>query len=69
MTASTNTQITNKTVKPFIKAHDFYPGFKLEEECFSNAVFKDLDETTPSSRKKKSSTKSDLEQGPKLASE
>lgn len=35
--------ITNKTVKPFIDAHDFYPGFKLEEECFSKAVIKDVD--------------------------
>ena len=35
--------ITNRTVKPFIKAHDFYPGFKLEEECFSKAVIKDVD--------------------------
>lgn len=35
--------ITNKTVKPFIKAHDFYPGFALEEECFSNAIIKDVD--------------------------
>ncbi len=41
--------ITNKTVKPFIDAHDFYPGFKLEEECFSKAVIKDVD---PKSRKK-----------------
>ncbi len=35
--------ITNKTVKPIIKAHDFYPGFKEEEECFSNAIIKDVD--------------------------
>ena len=32
--------ITNKTVKPFIDAHDFYPGFKLEEECFSKQSLK-----------------------------
>jgi len=31
-------------VKPFIKAHDFYPVFKLEEECFSRAVIKDVDQ-------------------------
>ncbi len=35
--------ITNKTVKPYIDAHDFYPGFKLEEECFSKAIIKDVD--------------------------
>jgi hypothetical protein len=36
--------------------HDFYPGFKLEEECFSKAIIRDLD----SNRKKKG--KSDLDQ-------
>ena len=35
--------ITNKSVKPFIKAVDLYPGFKLEEECFSKAIIKDVD--------------------------
>ena len=43
--------ITNKTVKPFIKPVDFFPGFKLEEECFSKAVIKDMDSK---SRKKES---------------
>lgn len=54
--SSTTTIITNQTVKPFIKAHDFYPGFKLEEECFSKAIIIDVER----SRKKKS--KSDLDQ-------
>jgi hypothetical protein len=48
--------ITNRTVKPFIQAHDFYPGFKLEEGCFSKAIIKDVDQK---SRFKK---KSDLDQ-------
>ena len=49
--------ITNKTVKPFIKVDfDFYPGFKLEEECFSKAVIKDIDAKTKK--------KSDLNQEP-----
>jgi hypothetical protein len=51
--------ITNRTVKPFIKAHDFYPGFKLGEQCFSKAIIKDMNETK--SRFKK---KSDLDQEP-----
>jgi hypothetical protein len=50
--------ITNRTVKPFVEAYDFYPGFKLEEECFSKAVIKDVDQK---SRFKK---KSDLDQEP-----
>jgi hypothetical protein len=57
-----NVAITNRTVKPFIKAHDFYPSFKLEEECFSNAMIKDIDE--PARTKKKS--KSEIEQGPRI---
>jgi hypothetical protein len=35
--------ITNKSVKPYIQMHDFYPGFKLEEACFSKAIIKDVD--------------------------
>jgi hypothetical protein len=50
--------ITNKTVKPFIKAHDFYPGFKLEEECFSKAIIKDVDQ------KSKFKKKSDIDEEP-----
>ena len=50
--------ITNRTVKPFIKAEDLYPGFKEEEKCFSSAIIKDMNE----SRKKKG--KSDLDQEP-----
>jgi len=52
--------ITNRTVKPFIKAVDLYPGFKLEEECFSKAIIKDIGQTTSKSRSKKS----DLDQEP-----
>lgn len=44
--------ITNKTVKPFIDAHDFYPGFKLEEECFSKAIIKDMDSNSKSKKTK-----------------
>jgi hypothetical protein len=51
--------ITNKTVKPFIKAVDLYPGFKLEEECFSKAIIKDVDQ------KSKFKKKSDLDQEPR----
>ena len=50
--------ITNRIVKPFIQAHDFYSGFKLEEECFSKAMIKEIDQ----SRFKKKSSKSDLDQ-------
>ncbi len=39
--------------------HDFYPGFKLEEACFSKAIIKDMNETK--SRFKK---KSDMGQEP-----
>jgi hypothetical protein len=56
-----STMITNRTVKPFIKAHDFYPGFKLEEECFSKAIISDIND--PRSRSKKKG-KSDLDQEP-----
>jgi hypothetical protein len=52
--------ITNRTVKPFIEMHDFYPGFKEEEKCFSSAIIKDMNESP--SRKKKG--KSDLDQEP-----
>lgn len=38
--------------------HDFYPGFKEEEKCFSSAIINDVDQNK--SRKKKS----DLEQEP-----
>ena len=48
--------ITNRTVKPFIKVVDLFPGFKLEEECFSKAIIKDVNE---SSRKKKSKSDND----------
>jgi hypothetical protein len=58
----TTAQITNRTVKPIIKATDFYPGFKMEEECFSNAIIKDVDQKT--TIRKKSNNKSELEQGP-----
>jgi len=51
--------ITNKIVKPFIKAVDLYPGFKLEEECFSKAIIKDVDQSKSKFRKK-----SDLDQEP-----
>jgi hypothetical protein len=44
--------ITNRTVKLFIKAHDFYPGLELEEECFSKAVPKDVDQYKSRFRKK-----------------
>lgn len=43
---------------PFIELHDFYPGFKLEEECFSKAIVKDVDLT------KSRFKKSDLDQEP-----
>jgi len=46
--------ITNRTVKPFIKAHDFFPGFKLEEECYSKAIISDMNQEPRS--KKKSNT-------------
>jgi hypothetical protein len=46
--------ITNRTVKSFIKAVDLYPGFKLEEECFSKAIIKDVDQKSSSKFKKKS---------------
>jgi hypothetical protein len=36
--------ITNRSVRPFVKVHDFYPGFKLEEECFSKAIVRDLEQ-------------------------
>lgn len=49
--------ITNRTVKPFIQAHDFYPGFKEEEKSFSSAIIRDVDLKTT---KKKG--KSDLDQ-------
>lgn len=52
--------ITNETVKPFTKVVDLFPGFKLEEECFSKAIIKDPNETTKSRFKKKS----DLDQEP-----
>jgi hypothetical protein len=52
--------ITNRTVKPFIKAVDLYQGFKMEEECFSKAIVKDVDQSTSKSR----SRKSDLDQEP-----
>ena len=58
----TTAQITNRTVKPIIKATDFYPGFKMEEECFSNAIIKDVDQKT--TIRKKSNNKSQSEQGP-----
>jgi hypothetical protein len=51
--------ITNRTVKAFIQAHDFYPGFKLEEECFSKAIVKDIDQKSSKFKKK-----SDLDQEP-----
>jgi hypothetical protein len=51
--------ITNRTVKPYVKAHDFYPGFKLEEECFSKAIIKDVDQKSSKFKKK-----SDLDQEP-----
>jgi hypothetical protein len=41
-----------------MKAHDFYPGFKLEEESFSKAIIKDVDQN------KSRSKKSDLDQEP-----
>ena len=44
--------ITNRTVKPFIKAVDLYPGFKLEEECFSKAIIKDMDSNSKSKKTK-----------------
>ena len=53
--------ITNRTVKSFIDAHDFYPGFKLEEECFSSAKIKDMNE---SRSKKKGQGKSELDHEP-----
>jgi len=52
--------IMNETVKPFTKVVDLYPGFKMEEECFSKAIIKDVNESP--SRKKKS--KSDIDQEP-----
>jgi hypothetical protein len=58
----TTAQITNRTVKSIIKAADFYPGFKMEEEYFSNAIIKDVDQKT--TIRKKSNNKSQLEQGP-----
>ena len=39
--------------------HDFYPGFKLEEECFAKAIVRDINEST-----RKSKSKSDLNQEP-----
>jgi hypothetical protein len=51
--------ITNRTVKPFIKAYDFYPGFKEEEKCFSKAIVKDIDQKSSKFKKK-----SDLDQKP-----
>ena len=47
---------TNRTVKPFTELVDLFPGFKLEEECFSKAIINDVNP------KKKS--KSDLNQEP-----
>ena len=47
--SSTNV-ITNRTVKPFIKAVDLYPGFKLEEECFKKAIITNVDQTTTTSK-------------------
>lgn len=55
--------ITNRTVKPFIEAHDFYPGFKLEEQCFSNAIIKDVNEPR-TKRKGLGLGKSDLDEEP-----
>ena len=46
--------ITNKTVKPYLEPHDFYPGFKLEEESFSKAIIKDVDHSSKSKFRKKS---------------
>ena len=48
--------ITNRAVKPFTELVDLFPGFKLEEECFSKAIINDVNP------KKKS--KSDLNQEP-----
>lgn len=50
--------ITNRTVKPFTKMYDFYPGYKLEEECFSKAIITDPDS---SKRKKGIKSKGDIE--------
>jgi hypothetical protein len=50
--------ITNRSVKAFVQAKDFYPGFKLEEECFSKAIIKDVDQN------KSKFKKSDLDQEP-----
>jgi hypothetical protein len=47
-------------MKAFTKAFDFYPGFNLEEECFSKAIIKDVDQNKSSKFKKKS----DLDQEP-----
>ena len=55
-----NTIITNRTVKPFIKAEDLYPGFKEEEKCFSSAIIRDVD----SKSKKKGKTDLDQDEGP-----
>jgi hypothetical protein len=44
--------ITSRIVKPFIKAVDLYPGFKLEEECFSKAIIKDVDQNKSRFKKK-----------------
>jgi hypothetical protein len=40
--------------------YDFYPGFKLEEECFAKAIIKDVNQSSTS----KSKLKSDLDQEP-----
>jgi hypothetical protein len=44
--------ITNRTVKPFIKAVDLYLGFKLEEECFSKGIIKEVDQNKSRFKKK-----------------
>ena len=50
-----SSEITNRTVKPFIKLVDLYPGFKLEEECFAKVIIKDVE------KKSKFRRKSDLD--------
>jgi hypothetical protein len=42
-----------------MKAVDLYPGFKLEEECFSKAIIKDIEE-----KQNKPNSRSDLDQEP-----
>jgi hypothetical protein len=44
--------ITNRTVKAFVQAKDFYPGFELEEEYFSKAIIKDVDQNKSRFKKK-----------------